>query len=101
LQTGRVSLQTRPVSWQDAVCLHGPGCNEFAKVRAWLESAGISQHELGTQMGYSEDVARKAVWQFLRSKDPRIGMLRRFATAAGIPIEELVTGAKATAKRKK
>jgi hypothetical protein len=52
-------------------------------------------------MGYSDDVARKAVLQFLRSKDPRIGMLRRFATAAGITIEELVTGAKVASKRKK
>ena len=45
-------------------------------------------------------MARKAVWQFLKSKDPRIGMLRRFAAAADMPIEELVNGPK-TAKRKK
>jgi hypothetical protein len=45
------------------------------------------------------DVAGKAVWQFLRSKDPRVGMLRRFAAAADVPLEELVMGPKA--KRKK
>jgi transcriptional regulator with XRE-family HTH domain len=71
------------------------------RVRAWLESAGISQHELGVRMGYSEDVARKAVWQFLRSKDPRIGMLRRFARAAGMSIQELVDERKNPTRRKK
>jgi hypothetical protein len=49
--------------------------------------------------GYN-DVARKAVWQFLRSNDPRIGMLRRFAAAADVPLEEPVMGPKA-GKRKK
>ena len=44
-------------------------------------------------------MARKAVWQFLRSKDPRIGMVHRFA-AAGIPLAELVNGPKAAGKRK-
>jgi hypothetical protein len=51
-------------------------------------------------LGYSNDVARKAVWQFLKSIDPRVGMLRRFAAAAEIPIEELIVGLKA-GKRKK
>lgn len=63
----------------------------MARVRAWLESSGLTQHELGVRMGYSEDVARKAIWQFLKSKDPRIGMLRRFAKAAGISFVELVS----------
>jgi transcriptional regulator with XRE-family HTH domain len=70
------------------------------RVREWLEASGLSQHDLGAKMGYSDDVARKAVWQFLRSKDPRIGMLRRFATAAGMTIEELV-GERKPARRKK
>jgi hypothetical protein len=46
------------------------------------------------------DVARKAVWQFLRSKDARIGMLRRFAAAADVPLEELVMGPKAGRRKK-
>jgi hypothetical protein len=49
---------------------------------------------------YNEDLARKAVRPFLRSNDPRIGMPRRFAAAAEIPIEELIVGPKA-GKRKK
>lgn len=62
----------------------------MGRVRAWLDQSGITQHELGLRMGYDADIARKAVWQFLKSKDPRIGMLRRFAKAAGMGIEELV-----------
>lgn len=73
----------------------------MARVRAWLESSGLSQHDLGIKMGYSDDVARKAVWQFLRSKDPRIGMLRRFTKAAGLSLEELVSEGKPPARRKK
>jgi transcriptional regulator with XRE-family HTH domain len=72
----------------------------MGRVRDWIKTSGLTQHELGIRMGYSEDVARKAVWQFLRSKDPRVGMLRRFAAAADVPIEELIVGPKA-GKRKK
>jgi hypothetical protein len=71
-----------------------------ARVRHWLEKPGLTLHELGVvRMGYDEATARKSVWQFLRTADPRIGMLRKFADASGIPLEELVAPAKA--KRKK
>jgi transcriptional regulator with XRE-family HTH domain len=62
----------------------------MARVRDWLEKSGMSNQELGEKMGYGEGTARKSVWQFLKSKDPQIGTLRKFAAAAGIPIEELV-----------
>lgn len=62
----------------------------MAKVRALFEKSGLSLQSLGTQMGYSDDVARQSVFQFLKGGDPRIGSLRRFAKALGIPIEELV-----------
>jgi transcriptional regulator with XRE-family HTH domain len=66
----------------------------MARVRGWLEKSGLTLHELGLRMGYDEQTARKAVWQFLRTGDPRIGTLRKFAEAAGIPLEELVAPAK-------
>jgi len=69
-------------------------------IRAWLEESGKTLHELGVAMGFPESQARKAVWQFLRSKDPRIGTLRKFAAAAGIPLEELIAEP-TTAKAKK
>lgn len=68
----------------------------MARIRAWLEESGITQHELGIRMGYDPDIARKAVWQFLKSKDPRIGMLRRFARAADISMADLVSEARKT-----
>lgn len=73
----------------------------MARVRAWLEETETSLHDLGIKMDYAPDVARKAVWQFLKSKDPRIGMLRRFAKAADVPLDELINGPKQPGKRKK
>ena len=66
----------------------------MVRIRAWLEESGKTLHELGVAMGFPEPQARKAVWQFLRSKDPRIGTLRKFAAASGVSIEELVGVAK-------
>ncbi|HJZ89841.1 MAG TPA: hypothetical protein VKE40_03140 [Gemmataceae bacterium] len=60
----------------------------------------LAQHFIFHGRVYSEEVARKAVSQFLKSKDPRIGMLRRFAAAAGLDIDELVAEPK-PARRKK
>jgi hypothetical protein len=58
-----------------------------------------TQHDPGKRTAYTDDVARNAVWRFLRSNDPRLGMRRRFAAAAGVPPEEPVAGPKS--KRKK
>ena len=41
------------------------------------------------------DTARKAAWQFLhKTRDARLSMLRRFAKAVGVSIEELVAEGK-------
>jgi len=68
------------------------------RVRQWLEKSGLTMHELGLRMGYDEQTARKAVWQFLRTADPRVGMLRKFAAAAGVPLVELVAEKKQKGK---
>ena len=36
------------------------------------------------------DTARKSAWQFMRTRDPRISVLRRFAKAMGIKITTLL-----------
>jgi hypothetical protein len=52
-------------------------------------------------MGYDEATTRESVCQVLRTADPRIGMLRRFADdAAGVPLEELVAPGKAKRGKK-
>jgi hypothetical protein len=51
--------------------------------------------------GFDTAIARQAAHQFLKGKDPGIGTLRKFAEAAGIPIEELVAGPKKPSKPKK
>jgi transcriptional regulator with XRE-family HTH domain len=70
------------------------------RVRDWLKESGLTMHELGLRMGYGEATARKSVSQFLKSADPRIGMLRKFAAAAGIPIEDLVGAVKVKQSKK-
>ena len=65
----------------------------MTKVRQlWEEkrAAGWTQQRLGEAMGYGEETARKSVSQFLKSRDPQISMLRRFAGAFGISVATLV-----------
>ena len=62
----------------------------MAKVRAWFEASGLTLHDLGLKMGYGPELARQSAWQFMKSGDPRISMLRRFAVAAGMPLAELI-----------
>jgi transcriptional regulator with XRE-family HTH domain len=57
-----------------------------------FEASGKSLDQLGREMGYEGDVARKSAWQFLnKTTDPRLSMLRRFAHAIGIRLDELVS----------
>jgi transcriptional regulator with XRE-family HTH domain len=57
-----------------------------------FEESGDTLEELGVAMGYPKETARRGAWQFLRkTADPHLSMLRRFAKAMGISIEELVT----------
>jgi transcriptional regulator with XRE-family HTH domain len=59
-------------------------------IRKALGASGMTQQELGERMGYPVESARKSVSQFLRSHDPRVGMVRRFATALDVPISRLL-----------
>jgi hypothetical protein len=63
-------------------------------VRARFAASGLTLHDLGVKMGYPEETARKSVWQFMKTSDPRMSMLRRFAHAMGISVEELASGKK-------
>ncbi len=61
------------------------------KARKLFEKSGKSLDQLGQEMGYEGDVARKAAWQFLnKTADPRLSMIRRFAKAMGINVKDLV-----------
>jgi transcriptional regulator with XRE-family HTH domain len=63
----------------------------MAKVRQHFEKSGLTLHQLGLKMGYADKIARQASFQFMKAGDPRISVLRRFAKAMRIPIEELVS----------
>lgn len=58
-------------------------------VRAAFEASGLTLHDLGLKMGYPAETARQSAWQFMKTGDPRISVLRRFSEAMGISIEEL------------
>ncbi len=59
-------------------------------VRQRAAESGLTQQALGEKMGYPPDSARQSVNQFLRSGDPQISMLRRFAKAVGIGLNTLL-----------
>jgi transcriptional regulator with XRE-family HTH domain len=55
-----------------------------------FEKSGMTQQELGEKMGYAPETARQAVSQFLKSGDPQVSMLRRFAKAVGCSVKSLL-----------
>jgi transcriptional regulator with XRE-family HTH domain len=60
-------------------------------VRARFEKSGLTLDALGEKMGYPPATARKSAWQFLnKTNDPRLSMLRKFATAIGVKLSALV-----------
>jgi transcriptional regulator with XRE-family HTH domain len=60
------------------------------KVQKALEQSGLTRQQVGEKMGYEAATARQAVYQFLKSGDPQISMLRRFAKAVGVKVESLL-----------
>jgi len=53
--------------------------------------SGKSLDQLGQEMGYEGETARKAAWQFLHKvNDPRLSSLRRFANAMDVDVKELL-----------
>ncbi len=59
-------------------------------IREALKASGTTQQDLGERMGYPPESARKSVSQFLRSHDPRVGMVRKLAKALGVPLSRLL-----------
>ena len=59
-------------------------------VQERVEASGLTQQALGEKMGYPTESARSSVSQFLKSGDPHISMLRRFADAMGISLATLL-----------
>lgn len=59
-------------------------------VRERVQQSGKTYQEIGEAMGYNPTSARQAVSQFLKSGDPQISMLRRFANAMGISLGTLL-----------
>jgi transcriptional regulator with XRE-family HTH domain len=60
------------------------------KVRALFKESGLTLHDLGVKMGYAPENARQAAFQFMKSNDPRISMLRKAAEAFGVGLKDLL-----------
>jgi len=59
-------------------------------IRRRFADSGMTQQVLGEKMGYAPSTARQAVSQFLKSGDPQISMIRRFAEAVGVSVQTLL-----------
>ena len=62
----------------------------MVEVRKLVKESGLTQQVIGEQMGYHPNSARQSVSQFLRSENPTIGVLARFAKAMGVKVESLL-----------
>jgi transcriptional regulator with XRE-family HTH domain len=60
------------------------------RVRRLFNESGLSLHDLGLKMGYPAESARKSAWQFMKTGDPRVSMIVRFADALGIEAADLL-----------
>jgi transcriptional regulator with XRE-family HTH domain len=59
-------------------------------IRNALEASGMSRQDVGEKMGHSASSARQAVSQMLKGHDVRVGTVRRFAKALGVPLSRLI-----------
>lgn len=59
-------------------------------IRKRVADSGLTYQELGEKMGYAPTTARQSVSQFLKSGDPRVSMVRKFAAAVGISVQTLL-----------
>ena len=66
-----------------------PAMTQVRKLWEAKRAEGWTMQRLGERMGYPAASARKSVSQFLKSHDPHIGMLRRFAKAVGLSVIDL------------
>ena len=61
------------------------------RVRILFKKSGLSLSELGLKMGYAPEMARQSAFQFMKTSDPRISMLRKVAEALGVELKDLVS----------
>jgi len=63
----------------------------IVRARVLFTESGLTLDELGQRMGYPSATARKSAWQFLnKTADPRLSMLRKFASAIQVPVEHVI-----------
>jgi chemotaxis receptor (MCP) glutamine deamidase CheD len=63
-----------------------------------FKKSGLTMNDLGVKMGGGAETSRQSVFQFLKSGDPRISMMRQFAKAMDIPLADLLDEKKGRSK---
>jgi transcriptional regulator with XRE-family HTH domain len=61
-----------------------------SKARQLLRESGLTYREVGMRMGFPPESAKQNVRCFLVGKNPSAAMVKRFAEALGVAIEELL-----------
>lgn len=59
-------------------------------VNELYRKSGLTLHELGRRMGYPETSAKQSAYQFLRTSDPHLSTVQKFAKAMDMPILVLI-----------
>ena len=63
----------------------------MVRIRELFERSQMTLDEVARRMGYSGATGRQSAWQFLnKTTDPRLSMVRKFAQAMGMPVDELL-----------
>ena len=70
----------------------------MSKVRSLFEKSDLTLHELGLKMDCPPETARQAIFQFMKTSDPHISLLRRFAKAMDVPLSDLLDEKKGRGK---
>lgn len=64
--------------------------NVMPKIRKLVKKSSLTQQVIGQKMGYPPESARQSVSQFLRSTNPTISVVVRFAKAMDVTVESLL-----------
>jgi transcriptional regulator with XRE-family HTH domain len=59
-------------------------------IRELFKASKMTLHDFGIKMGYEAEIARQSAFQFLKTADPHVSMLRKAASALGADLRNLI-----------
>jgi len=67
------------------------GDSVMKRVLEIIRNSNMTQEEIGIAMGYGIVSAKQSVNQFMRTRDPRVSVLRRFCTAMNVSMQDILS----------